>query len=225
MKIKYNKKNPVEKKKLIVAVCEITGATSKYMGPPTMRYQIGELVVDRDGNLVVADGEDVTWLLEALRERGYEGEVEMTVQVSGGQMTMPSPALCGNTVPCGNTGFTISLPKSKLPADAMKKMDKGLSLMPPTSRHERAFGGRRVGPSERMDNKYEKKILFSLWKQPECAANERTVPRCKSTQTKRSRGSKRRWKPCWTGAVFFMTRAKYGSPTSGSTRCSIRWRY
>lgn len=118
MKIKYNKKNPVEKKKLIAAVCEITGATSKYMGPPTMRYQIGELVVDRDGNLVVADGEDVTALLEALRERGYEGEVEMTVQVSGGQMTAPSPALCETT------GFTISFPKSKLSADAMEKLEK-----------------------------------------------------------------------------------------------------
>ena len=117
MKIKYNKKNPVEKKKLIAAVCEITGAASKYMGPPTMRYQIGELIVDRDGNLVVADGEDVTALLEALRERGYEGEVEMTVQVSGGQIAASAPALCGNT------GFTISLPKSKLPADAMEKMD------------------------------------------------------------------------------------------------------
>lgn len=45
------------------------------------------------------------------------------------------------------------------------------------------------------------------------------------TQTRRSRRSKRRWKPCWTSAVFFMTRAKRGFPMSGSTRCSTRWRY
>ena len=55
MKVMYNKKNSPEKKQLIAAICEITGATSKYMGPPTMRYQIGELVVDRDGNPYLAE--------------------------------------------------------------------------------------------------------------------------------------------------------------------------
>lgn len=140
MKVMYNKKNSPEKKQLIAAICEITGATSKYMGPPTMRYQIGELVVDRDGNLVVADGMEAAGLIAALKERGYEGEVEMTVQVTpeqtlGAAPSVPAPVLVTEeTVPAQaqtaeetlpqTTGFSISLPKGKLPGDAMEKLEK-----------------------------------------------------------------------------------------------------
>lgn len=140
MKVMYNKKNSPEKKQLIAAICEITGATSKYMGPPTMRYQIGELVVDRDGNLVVADGMEAAGLIAALKERGYEGEVEMTVQVTpeqtlGAAPSVPAPVLVTEeTAPAQaqtaeetlpqTTGFSISLPKGKLPGDAMEKLGK-----------------------------------------------------------------------------------------------------
>jgi len=116
MKVKYNKKSSPEKKQLIAAICEITGETSKYMGPPTMRYEIGSLIVDRDGNLEVEDGTDISVLIEALKGKGYEGEIEMTVQVTDGQTVLPA-ALATEPM-----GFSISIPASKLPEDAMEKM-------------------------------------------------------------------------------------------------------
>lgn len=119
MKVKYNKKSSPEKKQLIAAICEITGATSKYMGPPTMEYAIGELKVDRDGNLVVDDGTDVSELIEKLKDKGFEGEVEMTVQVVAGQPQAPLLPISGET-----TGFSISLPKDSLPEDAMERLEK-----------------------------------------------------------------------------------------------------
>jgi len=116
MKVKYNKKSSPEKKQLIAAICEITGETSKYMGPPTMRYEIGSLIVDRDGNLEVEDGTDISALIEALKEKGYEGEIEMTVQVTEGQTVLPAAPTAEPM------GFSISIPASKLPEDAMEKM-------------------------------------------------------------------------------------------------------
>ena len=116
MKVKYNKKSSPEKKQLIAAICEITGEASKYMGPPTMRYEIGNLIIDRDGNLEVEDGTEISALIEALKEKGYDGEIEMTVQVTDGQAVIPAaPAQ-------DPMGFSISIPVSKLPEDAMEKM-------------------------------------------------------------------------------------------------------
>ena len=119
MKVKYNKKSSPEKKQLIAAICEITGNTSKYMGPPTMEYAIGELKVDRDGNLVAPDEKDITELIEKLKEKGFEGEVEMTVQVTNGQPQTPLLPISGES-----TGFSISLPKDSLPDDTMEKLEK-----------------------------------------------------------------------------------------------------
>lgn len=119
MKIRYEKKNSAEKKQLIAAICGITGETSKYMGPPTMRYAIGEMSIDREGNLVVPDEMDVTELVEKLKEQGFEGEVEMTVQVSNGQAIAPIQPATEEP-----TEFTISLPKSKLPDEAMERLER-----------------------------------------------------------------------------------------------------
>ena len=125
MKILYKKTVSAEKKQLIAAISQFTGNPSKYMGPPTMRYQIGELTIDREGNLVVPDEMDVTALVDALKEQGFEGAVERTVQVERTTDTTPiAPVAQIPTVPQPSDSFSISIPKSKLPADAMEKLDK-----------------------------------------------------------------------------------------------------
>ena len=43
----------------------------------------------------------------------------------------------------------------------MADWHKGLSLMPPTPSSGRAFGGRRVSPSERMNDKMRKKYYLA----------------------------------------------------------------
>ena len=137
MKILYKKTVSAEKKQLIAAISQFTGNPSKYMGPPTMRYQIGELTIDREGNLVVPDEMDVTALVEALKEQGFEGAIERTVQMESNTDTTPiapveqeAPATEQTVVEAESPAteqtdrFSISIPKSKLPADALEKLEK-----------------------------------------------------------------------------------------------------
>jgi hypothetical protein len=122
MKIRYEKKNSAEKKQLIAAICGITGETSKYMGPPTMRYAIGEMTIDREGNLVVPDEMDVTGLVEKLKGQGFEGEVERTVSITETVSDAPTGQPLTDTQ--SSDSFTIYLPKSKLPDEAMERLER-----------------------------------------------------------------------------------------------------
>ena len=53
--------NTTDRKALAKALADKLGTTAKYMGPPTFGYQVGDYIVDRDGDI---EGED----LEALRD-------------------------------------------------------------------------------------------------------------------------------------------------------------
>lgn len=66
MKIKYN----ANRKELVKAISEITGIESRYLGAPTMAYQIGDVIVDRDC-AVEAESEEV---FEELKARGFAQE-------------------------------------------------------------------------------------------------------------------------------------------------------
>ena len=53
--------NTTDRKALAKALADKLGTTAKYIGPPTFGYQVGDYIVDRDGNI---EGED----FEALRD-------------------------------------------------------------------------------------------------------------------------------------------------------------
>ena len=53
--------NTTDRKALAKALADKLGTTAKYMGPPTFGYQVGDYIVDRNGNI---EGED----FEALRD-------------------------------------------------------------------------------------------------------------------------------------------------------------
>ena len=55
------KTNTTDRKALAKALADELGTTAKYMGPPTFGYQVGDYIVNRDGDI---EGED----LEALRD-------------------------------------------------------------------------------------------------------------------------------------------------------------
>ena len=60
-----------ERKKLVTAISEITGAAAEYKKPPTYAYEIGNYTVDRNGTLI---GKSDTTLIDALAERGFVAE-------------------------------------------------------------------------------------------------------------------------------------------------------
>ena len=71
MKLTFNvtKEN---KKAFAQAVSAITGDKAIYQFTPTYAFQIGDLTVNRDATLTAPDGSDLSDLLAALKDEGYE---------------------------------------------------------------------------------------------------------------------------------------------------------
>jgi hypothetical protein len=79
--------NCTDRKPLVQAISEITGATAEYQFMPTCAYIIGDYTVTKEGNLEIcenADSKEVEHLLEELDRRGYNAPQEpnkLTVQM------------------------------------------------------------------------------------------------------------------------------------------------
>ena len=76
MKIMYHKTGK-ERKALVMAIAEITGADAVYKGVPSCNYEVDYFIIDKEGTLIFddsADSEEVEQLLEKLLERGFEAE-------------------------------------------------------------------------------------------------------------------------------------------------------
>jgi len=65
--------NTTDRKALAKALADKLGTTAKYMGPPTFGYQVGDYIVDRDGNI---EGEDFKALRDFLQSIGCLPEEE-----------------------------------------------------------------------------------------------------------------------------------------------------
>ena len=67
--------NTTDRKALAKAIAEELGTAAKYMGMPSCGYQIGDYVVDREGNI---NGEDFEALRPFLQRNGFLPEDEAT---------------------------------------------------------------------------------------------------------------------------------------------------
>ena len=65
--------NTTDRKALAKALADKLGTTAKYMGPPTFGYQVGDYIVDRNGNI---EGEDFEALRDFLQSIGCFPEEE-----------------------------------------------------------------------------------------------------------------------------------------------------
>jgi len=73
MKINFNLKGE-ERKALVKAVSELTGAKATYQGVPSMAYMVDYFTITKEGNLEFddrADSEEIENLLDGLAERGF----------------------------------------------------------------------------------------------------------------------------------------------------------
>lgn len=78
MEIKYGVTGK-DRKALVMAIAEITGAHAIYKGVPTCHYEVDYFMVDKTGTLFfddLADSEEVEHLLEELAKRGFVGQQE-----------------------------------------------------------------------------------------------------------------------------------------------------
>ena len=80
MRIEFNRTG-AERKALVKAISEITGAEAVYKFMPTCAYEIDYFTVTKDGALEFddrADSEEIENLLEQLAQKGFEGTAPET---------------------------------------------------------------------------------------------------------------------------------------------------
>ena len=68
MTLRYNLTG-ADRKRLVTAISEITGAPAKYLGAPSFAYQVDYFTIDRNGGVTFddrADSEEIENLIETL---------------------------------------------------------------------------------------------------------------------------------------------------------------
>lgn len=103
--------NTTDRKAMAKAMAEKLGTTAKYMGPPTFGYQVGDFVVDRDGNI---EGEDFGALQDFLQSIGCFPEAEST---PAEEQTEPEAEATGTV-----DQVSISVPADDLTPTQMKNL-------------------------------------------------------------------------------------------------------
>ena len=112
MVIKYNLTG-VDRKKLVTAISSITGAKAKYLGMPSMAYEVGDFIIDKNGTLELsgkADSEEVASVAERLAREGFIAAEETSATV--GKQTADSEGF----------GLCISLPRSNFTEMALENL-------------------------------------------------------------------------------------------------------
>ncbi len=112
MKLEFNKTKE-ERKALVKTISEIMGTKARYMGMPTMNYEVDRFTITRDGTVEFdgrTDSEDIETLLEKLAEKGFICEdKELTAQMENGQHS--------ETV-----GLTVAIPKEEVDLDKLNAL-------------------------------------------------------------------------------------------------------
>nr|DAT74941.1 MAG TPA: Putative amidoligase enzyme [Caudoviricetes sp.] len=103
MELKYNVTG-ANRKALVDAIAEITGADKKYLGAPTFAYEVDYFTIDKNGTVCFddrADSEEIENLIEELYERGFKAEdMEMAeIDIAGYDEGDPEPI-----------GFALGIP-------------------------------------------------------------------------------------------------------------------
>ena len=131
MRIEFNRTG-AERKALVRAISEITGAEAVYKFMPTCAYEIDYFTVTKDGALEFddrADSEEIENLLEQLAQRGFEGtapEMPDTVaeseaeEVSAETETSEHKPTQGQS--CESIDLTITLPLESVAVGNLSKL-------------------------------------------------------------------------------------------------------
>ena len=105
--------NTTDRKALAKALAGKLGTTAKYMGPPTFGYQVGDYIVDRDGNI---EGEDFEALRDFLQSIGCFPEEETE---PAGEQTEPETETPDSGA---QDQVSISMPADDLTPAQMKNL-------------------------------------------------------------------------------------------------------
>ena len=112
MTINYNRAG-ADRKPLIAAIADITGAEAKYLGAPSFAYQVDYFTIDRNGAITFddrADSGEVENLVERLASMGFEAEpVEREADTEAER-------------PAAHDGLTIQMPADSFTPEALNNL-------------------------------------------------------------------------------------------------------
>lgn len=118
--------NAQDRKPLVKAISEFTGADAVYMRTPTYAYRIDYFTVTREGNLEFddrADSEEIEGLIEFLAERGFIAEgadTSATEQLE--TAAEEAPADTDSTEHGEPVGLTVEVPLEGTAVDNLTKL-------------------------------------------------------------------------------------------------------
>lgn len=126
MRIEFNRTG-AERKALVKAISEITGAAAVYKYMPTCAYEIDYFTVTKDGALEFddrADSEEIETMLEQLAERGFTAaEMPDTAADSGEEETAEKVSEDVAAEPQGESvGLTVAIPLDKVAVGNLTKL-------------------------------------------------------------------------------------------------------
>lgn len=107
-----------DRKPLVKAISEFTGADAVYLRTPTYAYQIDYFTVTREGNLEFddrSDSEEIENLIEFLAERGFVAEIPE-------QVTDETLDTAAETAHGENVGLTVEVPLEGAAVENLTKL-------------------------------------------------------------------------------------------------------
>ena len=117
MEVKFNVTGS-ERKALVAAISEITGAKSKYMGVPSMAFEIDCFTVNKNGTLIFddrADSEEIENLIEILAQKGFVAEES------------DNPTTTEESQQSEDMGLTVAMPRDYFNGDNLENLKKMIS--------------------------------------------------------------------------------------------------
>jgi len=112
MVIKY-KATGAERKRLVTALSSLKGVKAKYLGMPSMAYEVGDFIIDKNGNLELgsqANSEEIERVATHLASEGFIAEEETSA--TEGEQTADSEEF----------SLTVSMPRSKFTERALENL-------------------------------------------------------------------------------------------------------
>ena len=109
MVINYNVTG-AERKRLVAALSNLIGVKVKYLGMPSMAYEVGDFIIDKNGTLELtgkAESEEIESVAERLASEGFTPEEETKVTEAA------------QTAESGVFGLCISMPRSSFTDTAL----------------------------------------------------------------------------------------------------------
>ena len=112
MVIKYNVTG-AERKRLVAALSNLMGVKAKYLGMPSMAYEVSDFIIDKNGNLELNDKANRTEIERVAGHLASEGFIaEEEISATEGRQTADSEEF----------GLTVSMPRSNFSEGALENL-------------------------------------------------------------------------------------------------------